>query len=398
MKRWLRVVLPLLMLAGAAAGTVYLIRTRPRARERPRPPLSAQVDVLVATPAVYPARIRGMGTIVPAREVVLYPEVGGRIVRRHSNLEPGGRLAAGEEAVGIDPRDYEAAVDQAVAAMEKARFDLAMELGRKAVAEEEWKQLGGQVPTSEAGRSLALREPHLQYARAAVAAAESALGRARLNLERTAVRVPFDAVVLEKYADEGQVVGAQSRIARLAAVDAFWVQASLPWSELAWFDAPDEHGRDGAAARVIARHGNGRRTERAGRVHRVLAELEPAGRMARVLVEIARPLDRGSPEEVALALGAYVEVEIEGRPMRGVFEIPRDAVREGDRLWIMNAQDVLEIRPVTILRRLPESVIVESGLAAGERVVVSQIPLPVPGMKLRRLGIDGGGATPPAAQ
>lgn len=381
MSRVFRVLAPLIVLVAAAGTTLYLIVTRPRATEQPAPPLSALVDVLIAAPTTVPARVRAMGVVVPAREITATPEVSGLVIRRHPNLEPGGRVAAGEELIAIDPRDYETAVDQAAAAVEKARFDLAVELGRKTVAEEEWKQLGDQVPASEEGRALALREPHLQQARAALLAAESALRRARLNLERTRLRIPFDALVLEKFADVGQFVSPPTRVARMVATDVFWVQVSLPVSEAGWLIAPDANGEGGSAAALRLDLGRGRRAVWQGRVTRLLGDLEPAGRMARALIAVSHPLD--VTPAAPLPLGAYVEAEIIGRPMDGVFEIPRGAVREGDCLWLANASDQLEIRPIQILRRQPDIVVVHGGLAAGDRVVVSRIPLPIPGMQLR---------------
>jgi len=360
----------------------YLIRTRPRAKPRPRPELSALVEVLEVAPTSLPVRIRALGVMVAAREVTVQPEVSGRIVERHSNLEPGATVRAGEELVKIDPRDYVAAVTQAVAALEKARFDLALEEGRRAVAEAEWSRLGAEVPSSEAGRSLALREPHLRAARAAVAAAESALDRARWNLERTSVRAPFDAIVLEKNADVGQVVGAQSRIARLADVSVAWAQVAVPLGDLEWIIAPDPDGNGGSAAAVWLELGRSRKAAREGRVVRILGDVEPAGRLARVLIAVPEPMN-AVENTVPFPLGVTVEAEITGRPATNVVVLPREALREGDQVWLADERDRLLVRPVGVLRRLPDLVLVHTGLRAGERVVLGRIALAIPGMQLR---------------
>ncbi|MCX7818524.1 MAG: efflux RND transporter periplasmic adaptor subunit [Kiritimatiellae bacterium] len=382
--RWL----PVLILAGAGAVAWHLIRTRPRAQPRPQPELSATVELLSVAPTSLPVRIRALGVITAAREVVMMPEVAGRIVERHRNLEPGGRVRAGEELVRIDPRDYEAAVAQAVAAVEKAKFDLAVEEGRRTVAEAEWRRLGAEVPSSEAGRALALREPHLRAARAALAAAESSLDRARLNLERTSIRAPFDAVVLEKTADVGQVVGPQSRLARLADVAVAWAQLSLPVADLEWLVHPDSDGEGGSLATVWLEQGGGRRASRQGRVVRVLADVEPAGRLARVLVAVPAALVGGDGAP-PFPLGVSVEAEIIGRVATNVVVLPREALREGDQVWLASAQDRLELRAVKVARRLPETVLIADGLREGDRVVLGRIALAIPGMRLR---------TAPAAQ
>jgi len=390
MKRALRGLLALLILGAAAAVAVYWIRTKPMAKERAQPPISAVVNIMEAQPCVRSAIVRGMGEVVAARDVVVQPEVVGRIVERHPDLEPGGRIPAGGVIARIDPRDYETARDQAEAALEKARFDLAVEQGRRTVAREEWTRLGGEVPTSDEGRELALREPHLRYAQSSLAASESGLARALLNLERTSLTAPFDSVVIEKGVDVGQVVTTQSRIARLADTARFWVRAALPAGELPWFDPPAADGSGGAAATVIQDLGNGRRPRREGRVIRVLGDLDAAGRMARVLIDVERPLD--SDGRPPLLLGSFVEVEIAGRPMPDVFEIPRASLREGEIVWIMAPDDTLEFRPVSVIRRSPDTVIIQTGLATGDRIVTDRIALPIPGMKLRLAGapsVDG---------
>lgn len=386
MKKLLRTLVSLVILGAAVGAAVYLVRTKPQARERPRPALTALVEVMEARSEAAVVIVRGMGTVIPARETTILPEVTGMIVALNPNLVPGGRVQPGEELARIDPRDYETARDQARAALEKARFDLTVEDGRRTVAGEEWSRLGGEVPTSETGRALALREPHLRLARASLEAAESALRRAELNLERTTLKAPFAAVVLEESVDPGQVVTPQSRVARLVGTASFWAQILVPAADLGWFAWPDAAGAGGAEALIELDLGGGIVAGRTGRVVRVQADLDTAGRMARLLVEVQDPLDvsAGAP----LLLGSYVSARISGRPMPDVFEVSRAAVREGDCLWIMNSKDELEIRPVTIARRRPETVLVGAGLKSGDRIVTSRIALPIPQMKLRLAGSE----------
>lgn len=388
MKRALRGLLALVILGAAVGVAMFWIRTRPQAKDRPQPPISAVVKVLDAQPSIRPAVVRGMGEVIAARDVVVQPEVSGRIVERHADLEPGGRIPAGGVIARIDPRDYEVARDQAEAALEKARFDLAVEQGRRTVAQEEWSRLGSEVPTSDAGRNLALREPHLRFAQSSLVAAESGLQKAMLNLERTSLTAPFDSVVIEKGVDVGQVVTVQSRVARMEDTSRFWVQASIPTVELPWFDPPAADGSGGAAATVIQDLGNGLRPRREGRVVRVLGDLDAAGRMARVLIEVERPLETAAGPP--LLLGSFVEVELSGRPMSDVFELPRTALREGEIVWIMAPDDTLEFRPVSVIRRSPDTVIIHEGLTPGDRVVTDRIALPIPGMKLRLAGAGSG--------
>lgn len=376
----------LALLAIAVGLARYWIKTRPAVERRPEREVILPVRVAVASAETVSLPVEAFGEIVPAQQVELSAEVSGRIIARSPRLEPGGRVAKDEPLVTIDPRDYEAALAQAESTLERARVDLALERSRARIAAEEWRRMGGASAETDAeSRALALREPQVAAAESAVAAAEAALERARLNLERTIVRAPFDAVVLERFAEVGQIAAPQSRLASLAAADAFYARVSLPAAHLRWVRAPDTDGRGGAAARVFHETGGGEAIERAGQVARILGDLDPAGRLARALIRIEQPLE---PPERALRLRAYVRAVIEGEPVPNVIRLPITALREGGLVWVANGDDRLEIRPVTVLWQDREQCWITEGIAPGERVVLTRIGAPIPNMRLRIEGAE----------
>ncbi|MBP7828461.1 MAG: efflux RND transporter periplasmic adaptor subunit [Kiritimatiellae bacterium] len=374
------IVWPLLLLLAAGGGAVWMVKTRPTAEHRTPPEMVALVSILEARPATETIRVAAMGTVEPAERVELQAEVAGRVVAQHPRLVPGGRVRAGETLVKLEAADYEYALDQQKAALDKAVFDLKVERGRKKIAEEEWRRLDLDVKVDDEARALALREPHLKAAESALEAAKSALSKARLNLDRTAVRAPFTAVVVEEYTDVGQFVPAAGRVATLVGVERARVRASVPVEWLRWIPMPDDLGRGGAAARVSQDLGTGSPAARNGQVIRLLPDLDPAGRMARLLVQVERPFDEdaGPP----LLIGSYVRAEIEGRPVEDVYRLPRAAIRDGAQVWVMNAEDRLEVRPVEVVWTQETESFVR-GLQPGDRIVVSPLALPMPGMKLR---------------
>ena len=103
--------------------------------------------------------------------------------------------------------------------------------------------------------------------------------------------------------------------------------------------------------------------------------------MARVLVSIDDPLDDGSG--LPLLLGSFVDVAVAAAPIERAVKVPRAALRGGDTIFVMNDDDLLEIRTVQIGWTEPDVVLVTGGLGPRERVVVSRIPTPVPNMRLR---------------
>ena len=385
-KEILRRLLPLVIIAVGVLGAWWLIANRPRAQRERLEPIPPIAQVVQAERSSERVRVAGMGTVVAAKRVVLQPEVSGRIVAQSSQLLPGGLFRKGDVILRIDPRDYETAVKQQEAAVEQARLEVQLEKGRQVIAKREWKLLEEDIALDQSSQDLALRKPQLKNADVALEAAESTLEQARLQLERTTVYAPFNAVVQDEFVDEGQLVSPQTQLATLIGTDRFWVQVSIPLDRLRWLEFSGTEGTDASIVTVIQEVSGDVQIERPARLVRLLGDLEPVGRMARVLVEIEDPLDLksdGNSHSIPLMLGAYVRVEIEGKSVEEVFSVPRTSIREGDQVWIMDEEDRLVFRPVEVLHRSKDRVLIRNGLEGGERVITNRIPSPLPGMKLR---------------
>ena len=162
--------------------------------------------------------VHAQGSVMPAQQVVLQPEVGGRILWRSDNLVPGAIVRAGEPLVRIDASNYQLALRTQEAQVNRAELDLQLEASRKEVAQREWQLLAAQ--TGEGARApnpLAIRDPQMKTAQVSVEAAKSALDSAKLNVSRTALVSPFNAFVQRAAADRGQLVSPGSQVARAAA-------------------------------------------------------------------------------------------------------------------------------------------------------------------------------------
>lgn len=372
-----------LVLAVFVAGQIIATKPQPAQAKVAIPVFP--VEVITATRGPQQIYVEAGGTVIPAREVAISPQVTGRVVELHPALLPGGFLEAGSTLLHIDPRDYEFLVEQQKAQVAGAAFTLKDEQGRRAIAEQEWELLGKSIETTEQGRELALRGPQLAQAQANLKAMESALEQAQLNLARTQLQVPFNAQVRSETAELGQQVGPNTAVAVLTGTDTYWVQASVPLDQLNSFQKPDRDGRGGALATIKVRTANGTFT-RQGQVVRLLNQLEERGRLARILISVPDPLNlQSGSQEPPLLLGTYVHVQIEGNRLGDVAVLPPTAMREGDRIWIMNAQNELEIRQANVAWRQGANVLINEGVSSGERVVVSRLSAPLPGLKLEAI-------------
>ncbi|MBZ4647992.1 MAG: hypothetical protein JG774_326 [Desulfomicrobiaceae bacterium] len=357
----------LVALALGAGAAVYFVRTKPAPPQRPPASLAPSVEVIHPQPHHGPVTIAAMGTITPARQIALRAQVGGAVVAVSPRLEPGLVVAAQEELVRIDPRDYEAVLTQREAELAQAKAALEMEAGRRQVARKDWERLAFGDNASDP--RLPLREPQWMEAQAAVRKAEANVALARLNLERTRVRAPFAAVVQEKNVHMGSTVSTQETLAVLTDATRFWVEASVPVEYLSWIAIPP--AAPGAPVQIRAASGSTAQ----GAVAGLIPAVESGGRLARVRITLPRPLEATPP----FLLGDSVEVAIQGRSIDGV-RIPRESLREGDQVWLAT-NGTLEIRPVRVLFTDPQNAIVD-GIAADEFIVSSPLAAPVPGMAI----------------
>jgi len=360
------------LIAGAIVVAIVLVSTKPKAEKVPPPKRVELVKVQPLQQTDETVVLRLTGTVTPAKQVMLRSRVSGEVVGMAPGFIDGGLLTEGEAMLTIDPIDYELALAQSESALEKARFDYKIELGRQDVAKREWELLKPEGEVSELETELALRAPHLTASKAALQAAEANLAKARLDLERTRITAPFNAVVLSRNTNLGSQAAPQDILAELADIDAYWVTASVPVDRIRWITIP------GSTALIYS----GNDHIREGTVIKLLGDLEEKGRMARVLIEVKDPLAQ-QPENIGkhpLLLGEYVRADISGSVLPQVYSIPRKALRENSQIWLVTSTNTLVVRPVDVLWRDADRVIVADGLSAGEELIVSDITAPIPGM------------------
>nr|WP_320048895.1 efflux RND transporter periplasmic adaptor subunit [uncultured Desulfuromonas sp.] len=377
---WLRVLIIVAILTVSFFSASYLIKTAPKAQKKAKVKKPVLVSVIAAQPQAHQVAITAAGQIVASRQVDLQAQVSGQVIRLNDNFDLGKRLVKDQELLALDPIDYEVALAEKEAVLADARYALSIEQGLQQVALREWQLFEQEQDSLNATPpSLALREPHLKKAEADVRAAQAGVDKARIDLQRTIITTPFDALVIEKAVDLGSQLSAQSTVATLVATDEFWVELSVPQQALEWIDIPEYNADKGSSVTVTTTAGN-----RQGSVLRLLADLETQGRMARLLVRIKDPLDVQHPasQRTPLLLGDFVEVTILGRTLDQAVKLPREVIHENNYLWL--AQDnLLHIRPVEIAWRDKEFFYLTSGFSAGELIVTNDLAAPVEGLPLR---------------
>ena len=126
-----------------------------------------------------------------------------------------------------------------------------------------------------------------------------------------------------------------------------------------------------------------------GRAVRVAGSVDATSRQVPVVVEVADPyaVRDGRPP---LLSGMFVGVTFTSPAPDGAVTVPRQGLRPGDQVWVLDADDQLRIRQATVARAGVEDAVITAGLAPGDRLVVSNLQYVVEGMQLRSADTGAG--------
>lgn len=379
-----KIILPLLILAVGIAGARMLTSMQTPPQKQTPPERGLLVDVISVESKAHQVNVHATGTVQPGMEISMVPEVSGKVTWLSPNLVNGGFLRKGEKLLEIDRRDYLLAVNQAQAEMARVRVSLQTEQQQAQLALQEWQLL--EMADKGEPNPLVLREPQLQREQANLAAAKASLEQAELNLQRTVLYAPFNCRIRTEQVDPGQYLRAGSAIATLAGTDRVEISVPLPLSELQWLAIP-RAGRDYAGSPAILSLQAGKQVYQwRGEIVRSLGEINSNSHMATIVVAVDDPYrlqKDADKKQLDLANGLFVNLVLHGKKLQSIVPIPRDSLRENNSVWIADLEDRLQIRPVHILRRERDLLLIDSGLMGGERLVLTTLDGVADGLQLR---------------
>jgi RND family efflux transporter MFP subunit len=382
-----RFCLPIVILALGIWGAYLLTRTQTAPPMKAVEKRATLVETMVPKIRTDQAIITGFGTVEAHRRLSLQPQVGGKVTNINSAMVMGGLVSERSMLIQIEPEDYELAVQQRMADVTNAEVALQIAEASQLVAEREWKLLGETIESTDIGKQLARKEPQRLEAEAMLTAALGRLQLATLDLQRTTVIAPFNALVLDDSIEIGQVITPNSPVATLVGTDEFEVIASIPIAKLDWITVDPLNPDSNSTATVTLELGDGRSLVRTARVSRLSGEVERSGRLAKVILLIEDPLNlEREPERGMLLLGSYVKVEIEGPEITEVAELPRSVIHEDDTVWVMDTRDELAVRTIEVVVGRPDTVLARIDLAPGESIITSPLGVAISGMPLEELG------------
>jgi RND family efflux transporter MFP subunit len=367
---------PVLVLAAGAGLAMLLVVTEPppQVDDYVRPPITVRT-VTVSSQAEH-LIVRSQGTVQPRTESQLIPEVSGRVNWMSPSLVTGGSFMDGEPLLRIDDADYQNALASAKAALTRTEVVLehsADELNRLQRLRE--KNLASQSQVDEVQRRFRVAQADLKEA-------EIAIQQSQRDLSRTEIKAPYQGLVRNEQVDLGQFISRGSAIATIYADDFVEVRLPIASNQLAYLDISisGELASEPASPVTLSAKLGGTRFIWSGELVRTEAEFDSRSRM---LYGIARVRNQHSEEQPPLAVGLFVEAEIQGRLIENVIRLPRSAMRDKDQVLIVDTDNQLRFRQVSLLRIEHDEVLISKGLNNGERVCVSPLQTVVEGMHVQ---------------
>ena len=369
-----RLISPILILAVSTAIFVALVNNQPTLKTTVKEPVPVAVRALDINLAPMQLSVSSEGNVQPSIETKLVAQVAGEVVELSSSLVAGGDFSKGDVLLKLDPRDYEIALARSQAALSRAQAE------QRYAAEEtaRIRSLYGEELASIA--QLQSAERLLAVANAALDDASAAVKRARFDLERSAFTAPFNGRVRAENVDIGQFLSKGALIATLYDTDRLQVRLPLADAQLAYLDPSYAQtglaGDEPADVLLTADYAGDTQTWSA-KLLRTEGDISTKSRFLHVIVEVTETLNSNG---VRLPVGLFVDAVITGRTVDNLVSLPRTALRPDNSVMVIDDSNQLHFRDVTIFKLSDSDVLISEGLASGERISISPLQFVVEGM------------------
>ncbi len=411
-----------------------LVKLQPRMAHEATAGLISAVNVIKISPYDVRPAIIGFGTVEPDILLESKAEISGKISYVHPQLRNGSILLKDTVIIRIEAEDYQSALQQAqsTVASQQAKLrevqlqknnlqaDLTIVQKKLNLAKVELSRIQSLLNKQSISRSsfdaqqvnvLQLQQEvqkltsqlktlpeQLTTAQANLANAEALVSTQQRNLERTIIKLPFNARISQLVVDENQYINKGALLYTAQTTDKILINAQFALAHFRTLakDFQDQEAllkeafSSGFSATTFKQLGLSAKVRLAdndspywqANIERISSQLDPATRTLGIIVSVDNPYQQIIPGiKPPLMQGMYTEVLLQSKA-KTFYVIPRDALHENE-IYIVNQQDQLERRAIKNIQFQGAMALLSSGLNAEERLIVSDVFPAIPGMQLK---------------
>src|SRR5579872_3156228 len=302
-----------------------------------------------------PVYLTSLGTVQAFNTVVVRSRVDGQIDK--IAFTEGQLVNQGDLLAQIDPRPYQAALDQAKAKKEQDEANLAntnLDLQR-------FLKLGEFATRQQ----IDTQRSSVQQLTAQIAADAAAIANAETQLDYTAIRAPISGVVGLRQVDTGNIVNAatQTGIVTITQIEPIAVIFTAPEEQLPYIN----EAQNVAPLKTIAITTDGRKPLAEGNLSVVNNQVDSTSGTIRLKAVFEN-------KNHALWPGQSVSTRLLIRTLKDATVVPDDAIQHGTNglyVFVVNQDSKAELRPVKVSQSIDGRSVIEKGLAPGEQVITA---------------------------
>jgi len=369
---------PLFILLGAFALSYllwFLGQVKPDPVEELPPP---DVIIEILTPKDFQVQISSNGTTTPLTQTVLTAEVGGEVIYRSKKFAEGASVIEGEILAKIDDTDLQLQYKNALLQLANAEVQYSLQLAEAEVAKEAWDKIGDGVASD-----LTLKKPQLKQAQALLEVAKAQVSSAAKKLNKTEIIAPYAGRIQNVNIDLGTTIIPGQPVGAMYTSSEIEITLAVKDNDLQFLSIPMDGRKlnpSEQASVVIESFYKGKTQSWEGKLERVDGVIDPITRMINLIAVFKN--DFIETDKPNLPIGLFVEAKIDGITLKNIFEIPINSISKDNEVYIVDKDNQLELRKLTVLKKYSEFVIIKDGLKAGERIVTSKLSTASNGIKV----------------
>ena len=357
--------------------------------ESPAEQVHPPIEVNVVRAVEHSVPIGGLypGRTVGSKEVQVRARVEGILLRRA--YTEGQAVTAGQLLFEIDAAPFEVALNRVKAQLAQANATLS-------AAHRRWQRAQELIKTNAISRrERDDTESDLDFAKAAVKLAEAEVQAAKINLDYTQVKAPIAGITSREAVSEGSLVGPDnSLLTTITQLDPLWVNVSLPDKLVLGIRRMIERGEAAFEGKreVEIIVGQGEQYPFYGQINFTESAIDRRTGTVQLRAIIPNP-------ENALLPGQFLRVKLHGLMSLNSIVLPARAVLQGAQgtyVYKVGKDNKAEMVDVTLGMDADEGVIIESGVDAGDLIIVDGVSRVQPGAILDPRELEGANDSSPS--